>query len=202
MPPQMLFMGTPRPATPLQGSRRGAVQFHSQAGRQPQWLPCPECPWIPRGGPAGTHTHTCTHTPPSFPGDPQHGRRRGNTMTHTVTRHVIFDIPHNQSLSPCIPHPCPLLPCPAPWAICHDQRVMHACTRPNTHSRACLCALPPPPPACPLRALQELSTRLSSRPCYLYCHQGCCEHLLQVRDMRLQHPGDPQDPGRWGCSCV
>lgn len=29
--------------------------------------------------------------------------------------------------------------------------------------------------------LGELSLRLSNWPCYLYCHLGCCEHLLLVR---------------------
>ena len=26
----------------------------------------------------------------------------------------------------------------------------------------------------------------------LYCHQGCCEHLLVVKDVRRLHPDDPQ----------
>ena len=30
----------------------------------------------------------------------------------------------------------------------------------------------------------ELSARLSNWPCYLFCHLGCCEHLLQVRESR------------------
>ena len=27
---------------------------------------------------------------------------------------------------------------------------------------------------------------------YIYCHQGCCEHALYIRDIRKIHPDDPQ----------
>ena len=27
---------------------------------------------------------------------------------------------------------------------------------------------------------------------YVYCHQGCCEHALYIKDIRRIHPDDPQ----------
>ena len=27
---------------------------------------------------------------------------------------------------------------------------------------------------------------------YVYCHQGCCEHALYIKDVRRIHPDDPQ----------
>ncbi|KAL6759952.1 snRNA-activating protein of 50kDa MW C terminal-domain-containing protein [Haematococcus lacustris] len=38
----------------------------------------------------------------------------------------------------------------------------------------------------------QLSARLSNHPIYLFCHLGCCEHLVQVRDVRRMHPDDPR----------
>lgn len=38
----------------------------------------------------------------------------------------------------------------------------------------------------------QLAVRVSNYPNYLYCHLGCCEHLVQVRDVRLVHASDPQ----------
>ncbi|XP_071722093.1 snRNA-activating protein complex subunit-like [Rutidosis leptorrhynchoides] len=37
----------------------------------------------------------------------------------------------------------------------------------------------------------DLSFRLGAG--YLYCHQGACEHVIVIRDMRMIHPGDSQN---------
>ena len=41
--------------------------------------------------------------------------------------------------------------------------------------------------------VRDLCVRLTNHPAYLFCHLGCCEHLVCVRDVRLLHPADPQD---------
>ncbi|MEW5310800.1 MAG: hypothetical protein WDW38_002561 [Sanguina aurantia] len=38
----------------------------------------------------------------------------------------------------------------------------------------------------------DIHASLSNVPCYSYCHQGCCEHVLEVRDVRQIHDADPQ----------
>lgn len=39
---------------------------------------------------------------------------------------------------------------------------------------------------------EQLWLRIGAAAGYVYCHQGCCEHLLAVTDVRMLHPDDPQ----------
>ena len=32
---------------------------------------------------------------------------------------------------------------------------------------------------------------------YVYCHQACCQHVLEVRDVRQLHREDPQKKSDW-----
>ena len=41
--------------------------------------------------------------------------------------------------------------------------------------------------------MAELSLRLSSWPAYMFCHLGCCEHLVQVALC-----GGGREGGGWG----
>mmetsp|Transcript_12865 Transcript_12865/g.35058 ORF Transcript_12865/g.35058 Transcript_12865/m.35058 type:complete len:343 (+) Transcript_12865:2-1030(+) len=38
----------------------------------------------------------------------------------------------------------------------------------------------------------QLALRLTNFPSYIFCHLGCCEHLIEVRDVRAASPNDPQ----------
>jgi snRNA-activating protein complex subunit 3 len=39
--------------------------------------------------------------------------------------------------------------------------------------------------------------RLGSFPGYVFCHQGCCEHSLFFRDVRVMHPADSRNPAHY-----
>lgn len=39
----------------------------------------------------------------------------------------------------------------------------------------------------------ELALKVGPAAGYVFCHQGCCEHLLVVKDVRQIHADDPQD---------
>ena len=41
---------------------------------------------------------------------------------------------------------------------------------------------------------QDLDLRIGPRAGYIFCHQGSCEHLVVVRDIRRIHPVDGGDP--------
>ena len=44
-----------------------------------------------------------------------------------------------------------------------------------------------------MRFADLAALRLGSFPGYVYCHQGCCEHALFFRDVRIIHPDDSHD---------
>ena len=37
----------------------------------------------------------------------------------------------------------------------------------------------------------EIGLRIGPAAKNVFCHQGCCEHLLVVKDVRSRHPDDP-----------
>ena len=37
----------------------------------------------------------------------------------------------------------------------------------------------------------EIGLRVGPAAKNVFCHQGCCEHLLVVKDVRRRHPDDP-----------
>lgn len=39
----------------------------------------------------------------------------------------------------------------------------------------------------------EIGLRVGSAAKNVYCHQGCCEHLLVIKDVRTLHPDDSVD---------
>lgn len=38
---------------------------------------------------------------------------------------------------------------------------------------------------------REIGLRIGPAARNVYCHQGCCEHLLVIKDVRRAHPSDP-----------